>query len=311
MRRIGVTWRRALVVMAVVAVCAALSATLYSASGKSRIHERPEAVSDGVNVILELVAIDPAKDQVTLRVELVPEGSYVNDAQDAFTFPLRMTTKNVVEGPVVTEIGAGSAVGKDYQLVYPLEGDPLEYPLDRYDYHYEYTDNGRDIRPAPLIRIERVAGSGTEPVPVGLWSGLTAGLQGWTEHWNLTTEGPTLKAKLSVERSGGLLAFVFIVLILMVVVANLALLVAWSAVTGRRPVEPPFAGWLAALLFALIPLRVNLPGAPPIGAWIDALVFFWIEIAVLVAMSAFIAAWFRFRDVPDYSVLHEARARRR
>lgn len=311
MRRLSVTMRRALIVVAVVSLCASTSAYLYATSGKSRIYERPEPVSDGVNIILEAAKFDPAENQVTLRVELAPKGSYLNDAKDAFAVPLRMTTKNVVEGPVVTDIAAGAAVGKDYLLVYPLEGDPLEYPLDRYRYSYQYTDNGHDTISAPLVRIEKVTEDGMLPVPVGLLSGPREGLEGWTEHWNLTVVGSTLKTKLMIERSGGLLAFVSIVLILLVVVANLALLVAWSAFTARRPVEPGYASWLAALLFAVIPLRVNLPGAPPIGAWIDAVVFFWVEVAVLFAMAIFIAAWFRFRDVPDYSELRAARARRR
>ena len=37
----------------------------------------------------------------------------------------------------------GVPVGKDYLLVYPLQGDPLEYPLDHYQYSYQYTDNGQ------------------------------------------------------------------------------------------------------------------------------------------------------------------------
>ena len=313
MRRISVTWRRAILVLVLGALCAVVSASLYSASGKSRITAQPARVSDGVNIIVDLTSIDAANREVTLRAELVPTGSYLNDARDAYAVPLRMTTKNVVEGPVVTEIRAGSAVGKDYQLVYPLEGDPLMYPLDRYDYHYEYTftDAGRDFVAAPLIRVERVEGDRAVPIPVGLWEGPEKSPEGWTEHWNLVADGPTLKAQLTLERSGGLLAFVAIVLALLVVLSNLAILVVWSAISGRRPVEPGFAGWLAVLLFAVIPLRINLPGAPPIGAWIDAVLFYWIEIALLVSMAVFMIAWFRFRDIPDYSELHEARSRRR
>lgn len=312
MRRVGDTMRRALAVVAIVTLCASISAYLYATSGKSRIYERPEPVADGVNINLETADFDPAANELTLRVELAPTGSYLNDAKDAFTFPLRMTTKNVTDGPVVRDITAGSAVGKDYFLIYPLEGDQQEYPFDRYTYSYHYTEGrGQDTVAAPLIKIEKITGTGEQPVPVGLLSAPHNGLDGWTDYWNLTASGPTLKTKLVVERSGGLLVFVAIVLVLLVVIANLALLVAWSSFTARRPVEPGFAGWIAALLFALIPLRVNLPGAPPIGAWIDALVFFWVQIVMLSAMAIFIAAWFRYRDVPDYSELLASQAARR
>lgn len=311
MRRLGGTMRRALMVVAVVSLCATISAVLYATSDKSRIYEQPGPVSDGVNIILKAADFDPAENEVTLRVELAPAGSYLNDAEDAFAVPLRVSTKNVVDGAVSRDIAAGTAVGKDYFLIYPLEGDPQEYPLDRYRYSYKYTDTGRDHVSAPLVTIEKVTENGDQPVPIGLLSGPREGLEGWTQHWNLSVEGPTLKTKLMVERSGGLKVFVAIILVLLVVIANLALLVSWSAFSARRPVEPPFASWLAALLFALIPLRANLPGAPPIGAWIDALVFYWVEVVLLVAMVLFVMAWFRYRDVPEYVELHAAQAKRR
>ncbi|MFM9034355.1 MAG: DUF4436 family protein [Mycobacterium sp.] len=310
-RRIGATARRVLAVIAAVVLCVITSVYLYANTGKSNIAEQPAPVSDGVNIILESARFDPSMNELTLRVELAPRGSYLNDALDEFAVPLRMSTKNVVEGPVVTDIPAGTPVGKDYLLVYPLEGDPLGYPLDRYTYSYQYTDNRQEPVAAPLVRIEKLTGRGEEPAPVGLWSAPRDGLEGWTEYWDLTVDGSTLKTTLKIERSGGLKVFVAIILMLLVVIATLALLVAWSAFTARRPVEPPFAGWLAVLLFALVPLRVNLPGAPPIGAWIDALAFFWIEVVVLASMAIFIAAWFRYRDVPNYTELREARAKRR
>jgi hypothetical protein len=44
---------------------------------------------------------------------------------------------------------------------------------------------------------------------------------------------------------------------------------------------------------------------------VDAVLFYWIEIALLASMAVFMIAWFRFRDTPDYTELHEARSRRR
>lgn len=311
MRRLSGTLRRALAVVAVVGLCAGASGALYATSGQSRINVLPDPVPDGVNVLLEAGDFDPAYNEATLRIELAPTGSYFNDADDEFAVHLQMTTKNVLEGPVVRDIPVGTAVGKDYLLVYPVEGDPLQYPLDHYHYSYQYTENGQDMVSAPLIKIEKVTENGEEPVPVGLLAGPRDVLEGWSDHWDLRVEGSTLKTTLTLERSGSVLVFVAIVLVLLAVVASLALLVAWSAFTGRRPVEPGYASWLAALLFALIPLRVNLPGAPPIGAWIDALVFFWVEVVVLFSMVIFIAAWFRYRDEPDYSELLAAQAARR
>ena len=41
------------------------------------------------------------------------------------------------------------------------------------------------------------------------------------------------------------------------------------------------------------------------------MLFNWIEIALLASMAVFMIAWFRFRDIPGHTELHEARSRRR
>lgn len=306
----GVRIQRWHLVVVVVGLCAVASAYLYAASGKSRYHEKPEQVSEGVNVLLDLVSINPAQHELTMRIELAPKGSYWNEDDDTFAVPLRLIAKSAVEGSVVTDIPAGQPVGNDYKIVFPIDGDPQKYPVDRYEYAFAQSHNPKVLITAPLLKIEKMDGNVAHPADVGLWRD-PKGLEGWTEDWNLVAEGHTLKVKLLMERSGGALAFVTIVLLLLIVIANLAILIAWSAYTARRPVENGFAGWLTALLFALIPLRINLPGAPPIGAWIDAVVFYWIEIAILVALVAYIAAWFKYHDVPDYTELNAAKAARR
>ena len=301
--------RRWHLVVVVVGLCAVTSAYLYAASGKSQVVEKPGWVTDGVNVILDLVSIDPEQHELTMRIELVPRGSYRNEADDTVAIPLRLTTKSG-EGSHVTEIPAGQAIGDDYKLIFPIDGDPDKYPVDRYEYSYEQSHHPRMSVPAPLLKIERTDGNLVRPVPIGLWRD-PKGLDRWTVSWDLTADGPELNLRLIMDRSGGVLAFVFIILILLIIIANLAVLVAWSGFTARRPIEIGFAGWLTALLFALIPLRTNLPGAPPIGAWIDAMVFYWIEILILASLVTYIAAWFRYNDLPDYTALHAAKAARR
>jgi hypothetical protein len=51
--------------------------------------------------------------------------------------------------------------------------------------------------------------------------------------------------------------------------------------------------WLAALLFALIPLRNAMPNAPPIGAEIDVIVFFWAETVVALTLVTVLVTWLR------------------
>jgi Domain of unknown function (DUF4436) len=65
---------------------------------------------------------------------------------------------------------------------------------------------------------------------------------------------------------------------------------------GKRKFVPPFGGWFAALLFAVIPIRNFLPGAPPPGAWIDQALVIWVLIALVGAMVVYMVTWYRRTD---------------
>ena len=41
------------------------------------------------------------------------------------------------------------------------------------------------------------------------------------------------------------------------------------------------------------------------------MVFYWIEILVLASLVTYIAAWFRYNDLPDYTELNAAKSARR
>ena len=60
---------------------------------------------------------------------------------------------------------------------------------------------------------------------------------------------------------------------------------------GRRKQEMTMTSWFAALIFAMLPIRLALPGAPPMGAWIDVLVTFWVFIVLMVALAWWVIVW--------------------
>lgn len=279
----------------------------YAKSGKPHIEERTAPVADGVNVALDPVSIDPEKHLLTVRATLFPEGSYLDAAENEFAVPIRVTSRTLKESASY-DIDAGQTVGGSYEFDIPVQGDPENYPLDRFEYSNIDYDHGGAHTVAPLVMIEKILEDGsTRPANVGADPDDPGGLVGWTDHWNLVGAGSTLNVKLVMERSGAVIAAVGVVVSLVLAMAALAALVAWSVATARRPIEPTFASWFAAMLFALIPLQNFMPGAPPVGAWIDVFVFLWVEIVLLASLGVFIISWFRFRDPPDYSHLRRAR----
>ncbi len=291
--------------IAIVSVVAYVTAIfLYSQSGKSETTGLPAEVSSGVNVSVDLVALDPGKNQMVLRIGLIPSGpEYLNAEQVAFAQPLRVTIWGQTNGSIVRNIPAGEVFGAFESTLY-IEGSPETYPFDTYQYA-DLVTNPDSPTTFPFITIEKVnaatgnsaAAKAARVVPIGV-EPQSGGLQGWSEEWNFKVDGNTLELDLLVKHSGGVLAFVLVVLSLMVVIAALAMMVSTSVVKRRRPIEATMASWFAALLFALIPLRNFLPASPPIGAWIDIAVVFWVELALLAAMSLFIGSWLAFRKPP-------------
>jgi hypothetical protein len=278
-----------------------LSAVIgYANSGKSHVAQRSAAVTEGVNVSIDPVSIDPEQQLLNVRITLFPAGSYLNKDDDDFAVPIRVTSRTQKESSTF-DIAAGQAVGGSFEFQIPVLGKAQNYPLDRFVYSYDGPQQSDAPGAAPLIKIEKILDDGrSAPVPVGPTSEDPDGLVGWTEHWSLVGEGSSLYLKLVLDRSGAVIGAVAVVVCLVLAMATLSAMVAWSVATARRPIEATMAGWFAALLFALIPLQNFLPGAPPLGAWIDVFVFLWVEIVLLISMGVFIISWLRFREPPDY-----------
>lgn len=87
-------------------------------------------------------------------------------------------------------------------------------------------------------------------------------------------------------------AAIFAVL-LTITLGTIALLVVWWVVSGRRKAEWGMGTWFAALIFALVSIRLNLPGAPPIGSWIDVVAFFPVQFALMLSLAICVSAWLR------------------
>jgi len=58
-----------------------------------------------------------------------------------------------------------------------------------------------------------------------------------------------------------------------------------------RLFEAGFLGWIAAMLFATIPIRNFFPGSPPPGSWVDVLVTLWVVVALTAALVLGLAAF--------------------
>ncbi|MDE3089868.1 MAG: DUF4436 family protein [Chloroflexota bacterium] len=96
-----------------------------------------------------------------------------------------------------------------------------------------------------------------------------------------------------IQRSGTVIAFAVFIMALKWLLALSALFVALSVAVRGRKVELAMFSWLAALLFALPPLRNAMPGVPPLGSFNDFASFFWAEGIVALSLIIIVFTWLK------------------
>ncbi|MEE9244191.1 MAG: DUF4436 family protein [Mycobacterium sp.] len=217
--------------------------------------------------------------QLETTIWLIPPERYVDDRLGV------LNTDVVVRIYPWTDVGAitfeeGQTPASTIATL-TVDGDPNRWPFDTY-------------RTRP-ISADVIIGSGdsrfVEPAEVRF----SGGIEGWDIR--IDTAGlQTAELVVVLHRNRGTLTFDLGVILVLITLPVLAMFVAVETVTGKRKFVPPFAAWLAALLFAVVPLRRFLPGAPPPGAWIDQAIVVWVLIALVSAMVIYIVAWYRFTE---------------
>lgn len=139
-----------------------------------------------------------------------------------------------------------------------------------------------------------------EPIPLNLCG--SAHVPGWTfdstqveGDGDLVIDGQSVdEIRLTASRSAATAAFGIIILLLMIVMPVLGLTVAIQVLRGERKAEATLMSWLAAMLFATIPLRTFLPGSPPVGSWVDYLVVLWVVAGLIAALVIYVVAWLKW-----------------
>lgn len=165
-----------------------------------------------------------------------------------------------------------------------LDGQIENWPFDRYT--------------GPMV-VQAFRGDGAARESLPLQVDIEGRVQGWRTIVEPTTSADTALRdglqvfELSEARAGGTLAFGGIMLLVLVTMPVLALFVSYQVLRGRRRPEAAFTGWIAAMLFATVPLRNFLPGSPPPGSWIDMVVVLWVIVALVLALLIYVAAWWR------------------
>lgn len=256
----------------------------YKVAGTTEGETAPPAEPvDGIGILLEPRAFDPAENAMTVRLQFLPTGELMN--------PDGSLTQDVVvsfesfSGFTEVTLARGRQAATQ-EIMIGTEGNYATYPLDTYNASVGVIADA-------VVRDD--GGQITDKVPIPIATQITGSVDGWDLIVSNPNPGPTdyVEATMNLDRSGNTLLFAFFLLGLMTILVIVGIALATLTATHRRSLGVDLLGWFATLLFALPFLRQVLPGAPPVGAAIDVYVFLWLLAFTLVSTVVVVVAWLR------------------
>ena len=278
-------------VVLIVAVIAVVFAIVYvlgalafgKTDGRVAVTGAPIDHPNSVSVTAIPIGIDPATEQVTVRMLFKPTGSWADENGNPSSNIV--VHVNSYSGARSLKFPKGEPIAAQEIRLFAA-GNWSEYPFDNYTGDLEMTAfNG--------------SSSTLTPVPIEL-SG-ESGFAGWSLAVNYpdhTTHPNIASVGFELQRPFVSQGFALLALAMFVLIGIYAASVAIAVGSRRRRIEPALLGWGAALIFALPALRGAMPGVPPVGAWIDILVFLWAMLVAIVSYLIVVSTWVRSSPPP-------------
>lgn len=278
-------------VVVIVAVCVVLYGSvvaLYAINVASTtiVGCQGDAPERAILLSLEPQAVDAVGDRLTATLDVVSLGPLDGAGND--NIPTQDLTILVSgnDGARTFEFAAGS-ITSPISLRLLTTGAVEAWPFD--------------VHTAETVVVALVGtGSAVRDIPVELCG--SAHVPGWTFS-STEVEGdegvvidgePVTLVEITAQRSAATIAFGIVILGLMIVLPALGLTIAIRVYRGERKAEATLMSWIAAMLFATLPLRGFLPGSPPIGSWVDYLVVLWVVAALVASLVIYARAWLRW-----------------
>ncbi len=253
---------------------------------------RTNAEPDAVVLSIAPTAVDAASNRIQATVEVQSLGSLaVDDDLGLLKEPLTISITDA-DGYGSTTIGAGEILSTQ-SVKFITDGSVEQWP---FDVHHT------EPRVTAFQRVDGKALGTALHVCVG------AQIPGWsiatTAADNASSTTAEVDVPLTATRSAATVVFGFVLLALLAALPVLSLTVALAGLRGTRKVEATLTSWMAAMLFAVIPLRSFLPGSPPIGSWIDYLLVLWVVAGLVVALTVYVIAFMRWApNGPDAPII--------
>lgn len=220
-------------------------------------------IPDRVDVTAWVTRVDTTNGTVSVSISsLEPHGSLA-DESGLFRDDVHLNTSTSLSA-VSVAVKRGE-VTPDVDERFGLTGVVADYPFDRY---------------AAILDIRILDSTGSEmPTVITLFS-----TDPFFEMSSSDNDAGLIN--LTFTRSTPTMVYALFVMVLMLGLAIAAATATYCILRGRRGLLFPACSMMAAMLFALVPLRNAVPGNPPIGSVIDFGSFFIAEIVISVSLIA-------------------------
>jgi len=252
------------------------SLSLYASSrhwSEDAVDLGDDNVPDRVNIQLWVNRVDTATSTVSVSViDVEALGDYADD-QDHLNVKTKLVSNSLVNPSVALPQGD---VVPTIEQRFGLSGTPTDYPFDRYQ---------------TMMGLNVVTDDGTV-LPTTITVSNTDSFF-WTTPSLDNEYGDGIDVDLLMRRSTPTLVFAVFVMVLMLGLAAAAVTAAYYMLRWRRGLVLPACSMMAAILFALIPLRNAVPGAPPIGSLIDFASFFIAEAVISMSLITSVVLGYR------------------
>ncbi len=240
---------------------------------------------DSLTMSLSPESVDAVTDRIAAKLDVVSLGPIPTDASGLPTNPVTLIVTQT-DGPRTFQIAAGDIPSPlSFRLI--TDGHVESWPFDSHSVEVAFVAAQTVDRTGKAVPLQLC---GTPHVPG--WTFASEQIPG---NDKLVVDGePVTQLRITATRSAATVAFGIVLLLLLIALPVLALIVAILAFRGKRKVEATLTSWMAAMLFATVPLRTFLPGSPPIGSWVDYLVVLWVVAGLVAALAIYVAAWVRW-----------------
>jgi hypothetical protein len=263
----------------------------------SRIYSQKEGINPNhVAIDVKIVHIDPIEGVVQARLSFTPKGNLLADDLVSANKTLWLEV-NADRGKAEYEFKRGDAMNPVVVTYALYGGNANYYPFDHHNTLMHF-DLSTPIITKTMPTPEQIAG-GKAPLPqyeqIPFTIDFNGSFGGYSIKVTELDEDRIGYADLSmtVGRSPTVIIFACFVMVLKWLLAMTAVFMMLSVTVRGRKAEITMFTWMAALLFALPPLRNSMPNIPPIGSLPDFVAFFWAEGLVAISMICIAFTWLK------------------